>query len=134
MLIDSRSAIVGHPSSATLTVMFYDACENMQLGDALKPHDRLLYTRSPAMLRPLGRRPVELQHLCCQICSTNWLLELDPLRAEQAEWVCLYQATSILDPVSIFHQRGLSSGLATKADSSGTMSDRSAEKLAHRFT
>jgi hypothetical protein len=76
----------------------------MQLRDAIKPHDALRITHGPTRLRPLGRRPVLLQRYCCSICSTNWLLELDPLQPDQADWVCLYQASSILAPVSAVHQ------------------------------
>ncbi|EEA01883.1 conserved hypothetical protein [Burkholderia sp. H160] len=76
----------------------------MQLGDTAQPHDGLRISNGRTWLRPLGRRPVLLQRYCCRICSTNWLLERDPLQPEHPDWVCLYQASSILDPVSAAHQ------------------------------
>lgn len=77
-----------------------EACERMQRGDALQPPHGLWIINGQTRLRPLGRRPVLLQRYCCRKCNTNWLLELDPLQPEHKEWVCLYQASSILDPVS----------------------------------
>ncbi|MBP0588581.1 hypothetical protein J8I87_02375 [Paraburkholderia sp. LEh10] len=105
----------------------------MQLGDAAQPHAGLLATRSPTKLRPLGRRPVILQQYCCRVCDTNWLLEQDPLEPEHAEWICLYQAANILDPVSVVHQRTRSSVPAVNAGQSRTSGDAQADALSHRF-
>jgi hypothetical protein len=76
----------------------------MQLSDTVQPHDGLRVVVGQTRLRPLGRRPVLLQRYCCHVCNTNWLLERDPQQPEHSEWVCLYQASSILDPVSAGHQ------------------------------
>jgi hypothetical protein len=75
----------------------------MQLGDSVKPHDGLLLACSPGSFAPAWP-PIR-----CQICETNWLHELDPLRPGQWDWICLYQASNILDPPSVFHQRMRSS-------------------------
>ncbi|WP_052409683.1 hypothetical protein [Paraburkholderia oxyphila] len=84
--------------------MSCEACERMQLGDTAQPHGGLRIIGQQHRLLPLGRRPVLLQRYCCRLCNTNWLLELDPLQPQHADWICLYQASSILDPVSAAHQ------------------------------
>jgi len=76
----------------------------MQLGDTVEPHSGLQVVGRQTRLRPLGRRPVLLQRYCCRVCKANWLLERDPLQPEHWKWVCLYRASSILDPVSAMRQ------------------------------
>ena len=111
--------------------MSCEACERMQLGDTLKPHDGLRITHGPTRLRPLGRRPVLLQRYCCRICSTNWLLEFDPLQPEHPDWVCLYQASSILDPVSAAHQGARSSTLTSTTGRAEAAGGATPEQLRH---
>ncbi|RFU44516.1 hypothetical protein [Paraburkholderia sp. DHOC27] len=55
-----------------------------------------------------------LQPYRCGLCGTNWLLELELLQPSHREWICLYQASSILAPVSANHQRTRSSEVAAE--------------------
>ena len=111
--------------------MSCEACERMQLGDTLEPHFGLQITLGPTRLRPLGRRPVLLQRYCCRICSTNWLLEFDPLQPDHPDWVCLYQASSILDPVSVAHQGTRSSSLSSTTGRADAAGGATPEQLRH---
>ncbi|QBR01186.1 hypothetical protein [Paraburkholderia pallida] len=113
--------------------MSCEACERMQLGDTAQPHGGLRMTGHPHRLRPLGRRPVLLQRYCCRLCNTNWLLELDPLQPEYADWVCLYQASSILDPVSAAHQGTRASSILPGARTDAARGATS-EQLRHSLT
>jgi hypothetical protein len=103
----------------------------MQMEDAVEPHEGLQVAHAPTRLRPLGRRPVLLQRYCCRICSTNWLLERDPLDPERPEWVCLYQASSILDPVSAVHQVTRSTILSSSTGRTDAAYNASPEQLRH---
>jgi len=80
--------------------MSCDACARMQESTIPTAQGWLVETRSPARLRPLGRPAVVVQFYCCSLCGTNWLSESDPLGSGTAEWVCLYNASSVLAPVS----------------------------------
>jgi hypothetical protein len=114
--------------------MSCEACERMQLGDTVQPHDGLRIANGQTRLRPLGRRPVLLQRYCCRICNTNWLRELDPLQPEHSEWVCLYQASSILDPVSAVHQGNRTSIPPSTGGRADAARDATPEQLRHRLT
>jgi hypothetical protein len=114
--------------------MSCEACERMQVGDTVTPHDGLLAAHSPRKLRPLGRQPLLVQPYRCRLCETNWLHELDPTHPELSDWVCLYQASSILDPVSIYHQRTRTSAVAARASQAETARDTPSELLSHRFS
>ena len=114
--------------------MSCEACEKMHLADTVKPHDGLLIVRSPAILRPMGRQPLLLQRYCCRLCNTNWLMESDPLQPDHSDWVCLYLAANILDPVSTFHPRTRSSVSAADAIQAQTPRQLQNEQLAHRFS
>ena len=83
--------------------MSCDACARMQESTIPTAQGWLVETRSPARLRPLGRPAVVVQFYCCSLYGTNWLSESDPLGSGTAEWVCLYNASSVLAPVSVLH-------------------------------
>jgi hypothetical protein len=121
----SRSLVLLH----SLIAMSCQACERMQLGDTVQPHDGLRITEGQTRLRPVGRRPVLLQRYGCRLCNTNWLRELDPLRPEHSDWICLYQASSILDPVS--RQGTRSSALASISGRADAERGASPEPLRH---
>lgn len=90
--------------------------------------------RNPTFLRPLGRRPMLLQRYRCRICKTNWLYESDPLNPEELEWICLYQASNILNIVSVLHPRsrsGVPTAKAPQAEVAGTLQS---ELIGHRFS
>ena len=113
------------------TAMSCEACERMQMEDAIEPHEGLQTVHAPTRLRPLGRRPVLLQRYCCRICSTNWLVERDPLEPERADWVCLYQASSILDPVSTVHPVTRSSIVSSSTGRTDAAQNALPEPLRH---
>lgn len=78
------------------------------LSDISAPHIGLVALRRPRKLRPLGRTPVLVQAYRCQFCGTNWISETDPDAADRTEWICLYRASSILDPITVFDDQAAS--------------------------
>ncbi|SIT47864.1 conserved hypothetical protein [Paraburkholderia piptadeniae] len=72
-----------------------------------------------------------LQRYRCRICSTNWLLELDPLQPEHPDWACLYQASGILDPVSAAHQGTRASTLPSTTGQADAAGGATPEQLRH---
>jgi hypothetical protein len=88
----------------------------MQLADDVRPHEWLTATGAASKLRPLRRQPLSLQRFRCSLCGTTWIRELDPLHQTQHSWICLRQAQSILDPVSVSDQKVKAPVPADKAD------------------
>src|SRR5258705_11113957 len=80
--------------------MFCDACERMLQSAIPAPHPPLQKSDCSTRLRPLGRRPLEVCRYRCLQCGVNWMLETDMSNAGEHEWICLYHASSILEPGS----------------------------------
>ncbi|WP_148654390.1 hypothetical protein [Paraburkholderia caribensis] len=106
----------------------------MELNDVAEPHPGLSSSPYRTHLRPLGRPAVLIESFRCITCGTNWLRELDPLDEEHAAWICLYQATTILDPVSTLHQRTQAATVIRRSTSVQGAAEISAEHLSHRLT
>jgi hypothetical protein len=81
--------------------MSCESCDEMHQSDATVPHDGLHALHKPTKLRPLGRKPVLIQHFQCRLCGANWICESSPDTGEQPEWICLHDASSILDPLAV---------------------------------
>ena len=74
--------------------MSCEACEKMQLGDGVQPHNGLRITDRQTRLRPLGRRPVFLKRYCCCVFGAGeleamagesyWHLQTDYAKVDEA--------------------------------------------------
>ncbi|TDN67099.1 hypothetical protein B0G77_0326 [Paraburkholderia sp. BL10I2N1] len=78
-----------------------DACERMLQSATPAPHPQLLKSHCVTRLRPLGRRPIEVCKYRCRQCDVQWMLETDMSNADEHEWICLYNSSSILEPGSV---------------------------------
>ena len=112
--------------------MSCEACQEMQNAENVTPHEWLLATGNASKLRPLRRQPVVLQRYRCTKCDANWVRERDPLNPVQDSWICLYHASSILDPVSLSHQTTEASVLTRSAEPENYAVGSTA--FTHRFT
>jgi hypothetical protein len=81
--------------------MSCESCDEMLSSDATLPHGGLRAVHKPKKLRPLGHKPVLVQHYQCRQCGTNWICESSPETGDQQEWTCLHHASSILDPLAV---------------------------------
>jgi hypothetical protein len=104
----------------------------MQLVDDVRPHEWLTATGAASKLRPLRRQPLSLQRYRCSLCGTMWIRELDPLQPLQDSWICLHEAQSILDPVSVSAQKVKAPVHADKANQQQNAVE--SDLFEHRFS
>jgi len=112
--------------------MSCEACQEMQVAVSVKPHEWLRANRNASKLRPLRGRPLVLQRYRCTRCDTNWVHELDLLDPTQDSWICLYHASSILDPTSVSCQD--SSDFVSTPKSERDKQFAESTPLTHQFT
>ncbi|APY95006.1 hypothetical protein [Burkholderia pseudomallei] len=80
----------------------------------------------PTKLRPLLRKPVVIAKFRCRACGANWIREADASAPGEVHWLCLGDATSILEPVA----RGRKSADAAAAEARPAAPPAGAERLA----
>jgi hypothetical protein len=90
--------------------MSCESCDQMHWSDATVPHEGLLALHKPKTLRPFGHAPVLIQRFRCRHCGANWICESSLDAGEPPEWICLHDASSILDPLAVQEQPPSSPG------------------------
>ncbi len=87
-----------------------EACTNMRMMSDPVAHRGLVELHKPTKLRPLGRPALVVRQYRCRLCTTNWLVESDPLRTGATEWLCLNESSNILAPSSTGQPNDVATG------------------------
>ncbi|VWD65122.1 hypothetical protein BCO71033_07258 [Burkholderia contaminans] len=87
-----------------------EACMNVRMMSDPVAHRGLVELHKPTKLRPLGRPAIVVRQYRCRLCTTNWLMESDPLQTGVTEWLCLNEASNILAPSSTQQPNDVATG------------------------
>lgn len=77
------------------------SCDPLLMQGTATAHGALAPVGKPRKLRPVHRRPIIVTRYRCHECGINWLHETDLNEPGEGSWLCLGEATSILEPIRL---------------------------------